>query len=197
MKIIGNIGIVFFIIVTASCRVNKTFDSFNPIHKYELLGNPDKLGTGYMDNDSNIIFPMFVDTFQIHFDIDKKKGNALIFSTDKIDTVGNLSFKKQAVHFKPKDISKTYKLFDFKAKKNDSWSIDYCGILANSILTVEETKNNGNEIIQVIKVEDKSPIPPLRQTKIKRLIVSSEYGIKEMEIRVGWAEQNIIIKNAQ
>ncbi len=149
-----------------------------------------------MDNDSNIIFPISVDTFQLHFDIDKKKENALVFSTNKIDTVGNLSFEKQAIYFKPKDISKIYKLFDFKAKKNDSWIIDYCGILTNSILTIEETENNGNEIIQVIRVDDKSPVPPLRQTKIKRLIVSSKYGITEMEILVGWAEQNIKIKNA-
>jgi hypothetical protein len=68
--------------------------------------------------------------------------------------------------------------------------------LNNSILNIEDIKNNRNEIIQVIKIDDKSPVPPLRQTKIKRLVVSSKYGITEMEIRVGWAEQNIKIKNA-
>jgi len=196
MKVIRNFILILFVTVTVSCKFNQTFDSFKPIHSYELLGNPNKLGTGFMDNDSNIIFPMSMDTFKLHFDIDKKKGNALVFSTNKIDTVGNLSFEKQVIYFKSKDNSNTYKLFDFKAKKNDSWKIDYCGILNNSIIKVEETKNNGNEIIQEIKVVDNSPVPPLRQTKIKSLIVSSKYGITEMEIYVGWAEQNIKIKNA-
>jgi hypothetical protein len=103
MNVIRNFAIVFFIVVIASCKFNETFDSFKPIHCYELLGDPNKLDSGYLDNDSNIIFSMTTDTFQVHFDIVKKKGNNLIFSTNKTDTVGNLSIKTQLFYFNPKD----------------------------------------------------------------------------------------------
>lgn len=191
--------IILSIILTLfiSCDSKVVFNSFQPINHIELLGNTSRLDSIYFDSDSNIISTLKKDTFQINLDIDKTNKHALIFSLGKIDTVGNLSFKKQAVYFRPKNDTNTYKMFDFNAKTNDSWTIKHCGPLTNSILNVENTKNNGNEIIQQIRVINKPQNPPnIVTTKIKRFIVSSKYGIKEMDIYIGWADSEIKIKNA-
>jgi|GEM_PF-2672445 len=190
-----------FIIVTistlVSCKSDVIFDSFKPINQSEILSNTSKWGTGFMDSDSNMIFPLLKDTFHIYFDIIKSHDNALIFSTFNKDTIGNLQYKNNKVLFKARDKDILQKLFDFNANIGDSMLIENCGILTNDFLIIDSIRKLNNEIIQNIRVTDNSPFSKLRKIKIENITVSSKYGIKEMEIYVGWAaEKRIKIKNA-
>ena len=169
-----------------------------------MLGNINKWDTGFMDTDSSIIFPLLKDTFQVHFDIDKNNKNALIFSIDKIDTVGFIKTKNKIVYFYPQNSNERYRLFDFNAFIEDKFEIRNCGPLRNNTLRISDIEHRDNEIIQTICVEDGKilnpdlppPLPPHKETVIKTLKVSSKYGITEMDIFVEWANQDIKIKNA-
>ena len=194
-------SIKIFIIVTIStlisCKSDVIFDSFKPINQSEILSNTSKWGTGFMDTDSNMIFPLLKDTFHIYFDIIKNQDNALIFSIFKKDTIGNLKYKHNKVFFKSRDKDISQRLFDFDANIGDSMLIENCGLLTNDFLIIDSIQKLNNEIIQNIRVTDNSPFPKLRQIKIENFTISSKYGIKEMEIYVGWAaEKRIKIKNA-
>ena len=193
MNIILHIVLILITTIIAACSSNIGFDSYSPIHHFETLGNVSKWDSIYFDTDSNLVIPLDEDTFQIHFVIDKNNNNALIFSVGEIDTVGYLSTENQIVYFKPKNHEDKYKMFDFNAKINDSWIIKYCGPLTNHILKIEDAIKERNEIIQTIKVDENSSFPSFNRTEIKRIVVSSKYGIVEMEIHVGWAEQDIKI----
>ena len=197
MRITLKIFLIVIICTLVSCKSDVLFESFTPIKHWVVLSNESKWDTGYMDSDSNIIFPLLQDTFQIHFDIIKNQDNALIFSTTKTDTVGSLKYNEKMVFFRPKKQDVLYKLFDFNAVIGDSTLIKNCGLLANDFLIIDSIQNIKREIIQNIRVIDNSPFPKLRETKVEKLTVSSEYGIIEMEIYVGWsAEKKIKIKNA-
>ncbi len=195
------IVIYILIFIITSCKTNEIFSSFIPFHDYEILPNINKLGPWIMQEDSNLIAYCQDDTFQIHFDINN--DNALIFSVDKIDTVGFIKIKKKEVYYYPKDIKETYKLFDFNAKVNDSYKIANCGPLDNKILTIKNVEKINDEIIQTISVESSTmedpniPLPPpcpYPLTELKSFKVSSLYGIIEIDIFVGWSEDEIKIK---
>ena len=195
----GDLKILIFVTISTliSCKSDVIFDSFTPINQSEILSNTSKWGTGFMDPDSNMIFPLLKDTFHIYFDIIKNQDNALIFSMSKKDTIGNIKYKHDKVFFKPRDKNISQKLFDFDANIGDSILIENCGLLANDFLIIDSIQRFNNEIIQSIRVTDNSPFPKLRQIKIESLTVSSKYGIKEIEIYIGWAaEKRIKIKNA-
>lgn len=186
-----------------SCKNDKVFQSFTPINHYQLLGNTNKWGTGFMDRDSNIVFPLLQDTFQIHFDIDEANHNALIFSIGNIDTVGVVSTKNEIVYFYPDNTKEKYKLFDFNALNGEVYKIKNCGPLKNSTLKIRNVEHHDNEIIQIVDVVEGQqvnpdlappPPPPHRFTAIKTFKVSSKYGITEMDLYVGWANQHIKIK---
>lgn len=197
MKIMSKIFAIVVISNLISCKSDIIFDSFRPINKSEILSNTTKLGTGFMASDSNMIFPLLKDTFHIYFDIIKNQDNALIFSTLKKDTIGNLKYKHDKAFFKPRDKDVYQKLFDFNANIGDSILIENCGLLANDFLIIDSIQKLNGEIIQNIRVTDNSPFPKLRQIKIENFTVSSKYGIKEIEIYIGWAaEKKIKIKNA-
>lgn len=84
---------------------------------------------------------------------------------------------------------------------NDAFEIKHCDPLSNNILRVENIKKNETEIIQPIIVEKgpnnkklRLPPPPAplhKATSFDRFIVSSKYGIIEMDIYVDWAEEKI------
>lgn len=203
MGIILKIFVLIIISTQISCKSDFIFDSFTPISHYEMLGNINinKWGSGFMDMDSNIIFPLIKDTFQVHFNIDKNNKNALVFSIDKIDTVGFIKTNKKIVYFHPKSSSEEYILFDFNATKEDKYEIKKCGPLINNTLRIIDIEHHQNELIQTISVEDGAVLncdlsPPLEETTIKTFKVSSKYGITEMEIFVKWANQDVKIKNA-
>lgn len=196
------------LVFTSSCNRKRVFSHFVPLNHYEQLSNITKLGTGYMLKDSSIVFPCLMDTFEVHFDIDAQKNNALIFSVDRIDTIGNLKMRNKCVWLIPKDGTAAFKLFDFNQKKNDSLIVGRCGPLSWTVLKVKDVKRNGYAILQKIIVSDAPwdndsipppPPPPADAciTSIRDFTVSSETGITEMDIYVGWSKQEIKVKNAQ
>ena len=204
MRTASKIFIIVIISTHISCKTNIIFDSFTPMNHYEMLENINKWDTGFMDKDSNIIFPLLKDTFQAHFDIDKNSQNALIFSIDKIDTVGFIKAQNKIVYFFTQNANEKYKLFDFTALLGDKYEIKNCGPLVNNTLRISDVEHRNNEIIQTICVEEGKtsnlnlPPPPSlhKLTAIKTFKVSSKYGITEMDIFVERTNQEIKIKNA-
>ena len=183
-----------------SCEKQRIFHDFKSIQQSRTLQNCKHHPNEYIELDDEIISICPEQTFEFYFDI-LDENNSLIFSIDKFDTIGDISFSDKIVYFESKANSERQILFDFNRKIGAEYKVENCGLLINDLLKITDIDNKNDEIIQTLAVrksELSKPVPPSINndlTRITDLIVSSKYGILEIKIFIDWAGKSVEIKN--